>query len=368
MVMIDREERDWLYLLSIVPGLGRKRIRSIYEIYGSFAEVVSDWPTIEKQWRIPPKVSEQVREHIKEEKGRILVEQRNRSEVNYLCFLDETFPDQLRHIPDAPLTLYSKGDLTLLHQPAIGVVGSRRPTPYGRACCAHLVKNLSNQGLVIISGLAQGIDGEAHRSALQAEGKTVGVLGCGIDQIYPTGHRALYRKIESLGLLVSEYPPGTLPLPGLFPERNRIISGLSLGILVVEGAEKSGSLVTADCALEQGRDVFAVPGSIFSSVSTGPHNLIKQGAKLVTSSMDVLEEWSHLFPSFTGNHLGSEVVKHLNEQEKAVLTALSYEGIHVDELTVQLSPDMQIVLHRSLLHLEAKGMIVSLPGGYFARR
>jgi len=368
--MEGMRERDWLYVMSIVPGLGRKRIRTLYEMYGSFADVVRDWPTLNKSGKLPAKVSEQVCLHIKEEKARILVDQREKSASRYLCFLDNDYPDQLRQIPDFPLTLYCKGDASLLHQPSIGVVGSRRPTPYGKACCAHLAKELSQHGLVIVSGLAYGIDGEAHQAALRAGGKTIGVLGSGIDQIYPAGHRELYRKMESLGLLVSEYPPGTLPLPGLFPERNRIISGLSLGIVVVEGAEKSGSLVTADCALEQGKDVFAVPGSIFSPVSTGPHNLIKQGAKLVTSSADVLEEWSRLLPFLDARSTQActTAAEKLDEFEIAVLEAMSPEGTHQDELTVLLPAKARQMLHRSLLQLEAKGKVVSLPGGYFARR
>ncbi|WP_238933362.1 DNA-processing protein DprA [Brevibacillus choshinensis] len=365
---MKREERDWLYLLSVVPGLGRKRIRAIYEWYGSFSEALEDWASVEQLWKLSPMVSKHVRDYIKEETGQKLVEKRDKADFRYICFLDEAFPDKLRHMPDNPLTLFAKGELELLHQPAIGVVGSRRPTPYGRACCTHLVKELSQHGLVIVSGLAHGIDGEAHRAALQVKGKTIGVLGCGIDQVYPAGHRALYREIETFGLIVSEYPPGTLPLPGFFPERNRIISGLSLGILVVEGAERSGSLVTADCALEQGRDVFAVPGPIFSLVSAGPHNLIKQGAKLVTSSMDVLEEWNHLLPVHDRNVEAAAEVLDLDEREIAVLSALSYEGVHVDELSKQLSPDIQVSMHRSLLQLETKGRIVSLPGGYFAKR
>ncbi|MED1949146.1 DNA-processing protein DprA [Brevibacillus centrosporus] len=363
------QERDWLYALLLVTGLGRKRIRALYDVYGSVSEAVKNWEAADAFLKLPVKVSQAVRENIKEEKVLSLLQAREKGNVQYLCFLDQDFPEQLRHIPDSPLALFCKGDTSLLHQPSIGVVGSRRPTPYGKACCSTLVKELSEQGLVIVSGLAYGIDGEAHLATLQSAGKTVGVLGCGIDQIYPSRHRELYRKIESFGLLISEYPPGTPPLPGLFPERNRIISGLCLGILVVEGAEKSGSLVTADCALEQGRDVFAVPGSIFSLVSAGPHNLIKQGAKLVTSSADVLEEWSHIFsPLQSTNRQQEGAIPLLDEHEKAVLRILSYEGTHVDELISQLTPEVKQKVHRSLLQLETKGKIVSLPGGFFARR
>ncbi|WNC12557.1 DNA-processing protein DprA [Brevibacillus brevis] len=363
------QERDWLYVLGMVPGLGRKRLRAIFDEYGSFAAAVADWQTVERQWKLPGKVSQQVREHIKEETARLFVEQRNRRDIQYLCFLDDDFPDKLRHIPDPPLTLFCKGESDLLHQPAIGVVGSRKPTPYGRASCAHLVKDLARQGLVIVSGLAYGIDEEAHQTALRANGKTIGVLGCGMNHVYPAGHRSLYKKIESLGLLVSEYPPETPPVAGLFPERNRIISGLSLGVLVVEAAEKSGSLVTADCALEQGRDVFAVPGPIFSSVSAGPNNLIKQGAKLVTTSADVLEEWAHMLPKQAAAcEEQSAHGEQLEDHEREVLRVLSHEGTHLDEVALLLRPEAVRMLHRSLLTLEAKGMVASLPGGYFARR
>lgn len=254
-------------------------------------------------------------------------------------------------------------------EPAIGVVGSRKPTPYGRACCAALVKQLVQAGAVIVSGLAYGIDGEAHQTALQAGGKTVGVMGCGIDHVYPEGHRSLYRKMEAAGLLLSEHPPGTPPVPGLFPERNRIISGLSSGVLVIEAAERSGSLITVDCALEQGRDVFAVPGPIFSPVSVGPHNLIKQGAKLVTTSADILEEWAHLFPAPNqAMPEGALSRAALDEEEQAVWEAITEEGVHMDELADLLSFDSRRKLPHTLLRLEAKGAVASLPGGFFARR
>ncbi|MCK9910703.1 DNA-processing protein DprA, partial [Microbacteriaceae bacterium K1510] len=215
----------------------------------------------------------------------------------------------LLEIPDPPLLLYYRGDLKWLRQPMLGVVGSRKPTPYGKAACAHLTAELSEAGFVIVSGAAYGIDAEAHRSALRSKNGTVGVLGCGLAHVYPPLHRTLYQEIASCGLLLSEYPPDTPPHPGLFPERNRIISGLSLGVLLVEAAERSGSLITADCALEQGREIFAVPGTIFSPLSLGPHNLIKQGAKLVTGSEDILEEFRYrLLVSSTGKAVQEAIV------------------------------------------------------------
>ncbi|WP_312115227.1 DNA-processing protein DprA [Brevibacillus reuszeri] len=362
-------ERDWLYLLASIPGLGRVKLRMIYERTGSFTAAVKKWDTISCELGLPAVITKAIFDLQKEGAAYIILHERIAKGIQYVCFLDDDFPEQLRHIPDPPLLLFYRGDLQLLHKPAIGVVGSRKPTPYGRASCAHLVKELVQAGLVIISGVAYGIDGEAHETTIKNNGKTVGVLGCGIDQVYPPRHRALYEKIAALGLLISEYPPGTPPVPGLFPERNRIISGLSHGTLVIEAAEKSGSLITADCALEQGKDVFAIPGPIFSSLSAGPHNLIKQGAKLVTRSADILEELGHFF--HTKPELGSSRSVNenfLNKEELTIIEVVTHEGIHVDDLVCQLEPDLRKSLHQILFRLEAKGVLVSLAGGYFAKR
>lgn len=362
-------ERDWLYVLAMIPGLGRVKLRAMYQATGSFQTTVKHWDHVADQLKLTAPLKKAVKQQTRREVVFDLLQQRTASGIDYVCCFDEDYPILLRHIPDPPLTLFYRGDIQLLQQPAIGVVGSRKPTSYGRASCAYLVKEMVQAGLVIISGLAHGIDGEAHRTALAAGGKTVAVLGCGIDQVYPASHRLLFQKIASLGLLISEYPPGTPPVPGLFPERNRIISGLSLGILVVEAAEKSGSLITADCALEQGREVFAIPGPIFSSVSSGPHNLIKQGAKLVTSCDDVLDELGITLPCpSTENHSRSVQAIALDPDEKVIVSVISHEGIHADDLVGLLEPDMRKTLHQMLIRLEAKGAIVALPGGYFAKR
>lgn len=363
MAIPSVSERDWLYVLTNIHGLGRKKIRIMYDMYGSFSAIMEDWREAAEQLNIPQLVRNEVKQLLITGGVCQKLQEREEEDVPYLCFLDDDYPNLLRHIPDPPLTLFYRGDIDLLRQPAIGVVGSRKPTQYGRSCCAHLVKQLVQAGIVIVSGLAYGIDGEAHQAALHAEGKTVGVLGCGIDHIYPAGHRNLYKQVETFGLIISEHPPGVRPNPGLFPERNRIISGLSLGVLVVEAAEKSGSLITADCALEQGREVFAIPGSIFSSLASGPHNLIKQGAKLVTSSADVLEELglSAAMSHPPQNHM-------LEGDEAAVLAVITAEGVHADEMKKLVGPEEQKNLHQTLIRLEAKGTIVCLPGGYYARR
>ena len=362
-------ERDWLYLLSSVPGLGRVRLRAMYEMAGSFKEAMKKWDSLSHELKLSASIMKEGNQLRKEAVALKILRERISNGIQYVCFLDEDFPDQLRHIPDPPLVLFYRGELQLLKKPALGVVGSRKPTPYGRASCSYLVKELVQEGLVIISGLAYGIDGEAHETTLKNNGKTVGVLGCGIDQVYPPRHRALYEKIATFGLLLSEYPPGTPPVPGLFPERNRIISGLSMGILVVEAAEKSGSLITADCALEQGKDVFAIPGPIFSSLSMGPHNLIKQGAKLVTSGFDVLDELGYpLVPKTGPRHHDYLNQNLLDKEELAIIDIVTHEGIHVDDLLAQLDSDMRKSLHQVLFRLEAKGALVALAGGYFAKR
>ncbi len=354
MVDMEMTERDWLYSLMIIPGLGRKRVRDMYTECGSIHEIFDRFPDVAKN-----KSLDQVR---MDKYARI------KAGVEFVCWLDDNYPAMLREIPDPPLILFYRGDLTLLERPCIAVVGSRKPTAYGRAACGYLVKQLVETGFVIVSGLAYGIDGEAHRTALRSGGGTVAVLGCGIDQVYPASHRSLYQEISTSGLILSEYQPGTPPLPGLFPERNRIVSGVSLGVLIMEAAERSGSLITADCALEQGREVFAVPGPIFSEVSAGPHNLIKQGAKLVTRCADITSEFMHLFPSQKPVSEKNSLSREIDPQEKQLLDLLSYEPVHWDELHASVDSEIRNFLNHILLRLETKGMISSLAGGYYVRK
>ena len=363
-------EHDLLYVLLLIPGLGRRRIRAIFEAYGSFSTAFEEWGFLVEQFKLQAVWSKFGKNQDPFALAYGLAQKRKAEGFSYMCFLDADFPEQLRNIPDPPLALFCRGDASLLHeQLAIGVVGSRKPTSYGRAVCARLTGELAEAGVTIVSGLAYGIDREAHEAALKAGGRTIGVMGCGIDHIYPAGNRQLYRQMEESALLISEYPPGTPAVPGLFPERNRIISGLSLGVLVVEAAERSGSLITADCALEQGKDVYAVPGSIFSEMSAGPHNLLKQGAKLVTTGREVLEEWEYLMGEEKGDYNIEETRKvSMSDAEVAVYSLITEEGIHADELLGSLESGQRPMLHQTLLLLEGKGLIASLPGGFFARR
>jgi len=275
---------------------------------------------------------------------------------------DPRYPPLLREIIDPPLALHVRGDLSLAERPSVSVVGSRRATPYGLNVAKRLTQELVSAGVVIVSGLARGIDAAAHEAALDCGGTTIAVLGTGIDVVYPRSHTRLFRRIESEGLILSEFPPETAPLPENFPIRNRVISGLSSGTLIVEATTQSGSLITARMAAEQGREVFAVPGSIFSDRSEGTHRLIQYGAKLVHDGDDVLDELP--------GHLKIRRDKSPAEPEsplREVLHVLSREeAMHVDLLAEKLRLGPQAVA-ASLLQLELDGWIKALPGARYVR-
>jgi DNA processing protein len=290
------------------------------------------------------------------------------------------YPPLLREINDAPLILYVRGDAGLLAKHAVGMVGSRRPTAYGSSVAHRLASDLAQRGLVIVSGLARGIDSASHRGALEAGGKTVAVLGSGIDVIYPSENQLLAKKIMESGAVISEFPLGTGPTPQNFPIRNRIISGLSLGVVIVEAAEYSGSLITARLALEQNREVFGVPGNITSAQSFGPNHLIKQGAKLVDQWIDVIEEFPEairmeLLPPGEAADGKSATTPSaplfeasLSPDQKAVFDALrADEAVFVDSVLGSVSMPHPRVL-AALLELEMTGLIRQLPGKNFIRK
>lgn len=269
------------------------------------------------------------------------------------------YPALLLQAADPPLLLYAQGDPAWLAKPAVAVVGSRRATPQGEANARAFAKSLSLQGWVVVSGLAQGIDGAAHEGALQGPTGTVAVVGTGLDRVYPPKHKALAHRIAQQGCIVSEFPPGTPALPHHFPQRNRIIAGLSQGTLVVEAAVESGSLITARMASEAGREVFAIPGSIHSPQAKGCHALLKQGAKLVESAEDILEELRVGKPP---------PAVELPSQESLVkdplLQALGHDPVGLDELLGRTGWPVAELSAR-LLSLELEGLVARLPGGLF---
>lgn len=293
--------------------------------------------------------------------------------IIFTIFHDDIYPQNLKNIPDPPFFLYIKGEIKQEDQQAIAIVGTRKATNYGRTTAERLSRELTSRGFTIVSGLARGIDSYAHQGALAAGGRTIAILGCGIDIIYPQENKGLMEEIAKSGAVVSEFPFGTRPIHYNFPRRNRIISGLSLGTIVVEATEDSGSLITAHFALEQGREVFAVPGNIFSDKSLGTHKLIKQGAKLVERIEDIIEE---LRPHITSGRVAEEksVVKtevimkrfNLTEEEDIIYRLLSSEPKHMDEIITETRFPAQRV-STALLSLELKGAARRVAGNNFAR-
>lgn len=275
---------------------------------------------------------------------------------------DEVYPERLRQIPDAPPYLYVLGQLDPVDALAIAVVGSRTPSSYGREMTRALVSGLASLGVTVISGLARGIDAEAHRTSLRCGGRTVAVLGSGVDVIYPGEHRSMAREIASSGAIVSEFAPGTNPDAENFPARNRIISGLALGVLVVEAAEKSGSLITARFAGEQGREVFAVPGPV-GARSRGVHQLLRQGAKLTEGVEDIIEEVAPQLLAQLGSRL-EPAAEQPTELEQRLLASLPNEALHIDRITTLMDWTVPQALE-TLLSLELKGLVRQMPGKLF---
>ena len=288
------------------------------------------------------------------------------STARLVSYISCDYPKSLFEIPDPPPFLYVKGTV---HSPevSIAIVGSRRATSYGLMTTGKLAEGLASHGVCVVSGMARGVDTAAHKGALQAGGRSIGVLGCGVDMVYPPENRALFEEMADKGCLVSEFPLGTLPLAENFPRRNRIISGLSRGVLVVEAAEKSGSLITAQYALEQGRDVFAVPGNISFATSRGSNRLIKQGAKLVDCVEDILEELPELAGVSAGTPLFRPTARTfaLTPKEAAIYELLAHSPLHIDDIISQTELTAGEV-SSMLLHLELKGAVTPLPGTHYA--
>jgi len=285
-----------------------------------------------------------------------------------LCPEMAAYPHALLTIADPPALLYCRGDLSLLSQPAIALIGSRAASEYGRRVVGQLAGELVAQGVVVISGAAYGIDAAAHQGALQAGGSTIAVLGCGIDIAYPKTHASLLAEIATSGLLLSEYPLGTPPDGFRFPARNRIISGLSAGVVVVEATEKSGSLITANLALDQGREVFAVPGRVDSVKSAGCHWLIRQGAQLVRHGGDILEAlgWGPPTPDVTNRATASPGAVALSDEEAQLWAVLEVYPQDIDTLGRRSALRVSD-LPGLLLQLELRGLVRQLPGQLYER-
>lgn len=282
------------------------------------------------------------------------------SGADVLTLRDPDYPSQLRDIPDAPLVLYRKGTLKIGRE-TIAIVGSRKASFEGINMAEKIAQTLSSAGITVISGLARGVDAAAHRGALKEKGKTIGVLGCGIDVCYPAENRYLFEAVGNHGCILTEYAPGEKPMPHHFPARNRIIAGLAKGVLVVEASERSGSLITARLGLEYGREVMAVPGSVFDEGYKGANSLIKQGAKLVDGIEDIMET---CFPDLT---VKREEEVDLNGDERYIYEFVGTRQVHIDEIidTCGMEPKRVMAI---LTSLELKEVIRGIPGGFYIRR
>lgn len=361
-----REEKRLRMALHSINGIGSGKLRQLIARYGSIRRAWEQLPQ-ETSNRTEEFWVQQIIRRQKELNPLDIEERLLEKGINTVIPEEERYPDLLRELADAPPLLYYKGHLSSQRE-ALAIVGARKSTPYGRAAAESIAKELAGQGIAVVSGLARGIDTAAHKGALAGQGITWAVLGCGLNFIYPPENKKLAEEIiESEGAVFSEFMPDMAPEPQLFPMRNRLISGMSRGVIVVEAALKSGSLITVDFALEQGREVFAVPGPIFSEQSKGTNNLIRQGAKLIEGMKDILPEIPTLQAMspqrqepnrIQSKERGSE---ESNPEQEEVLQLLSDLPLHIDQITMntQLPPE-QIPL--ILLELQLAGRIEQLPG------
>jgi len=370
---------EWL-AISLTPGLGPTKARKLVEHFGSAEAVFSASLTELESTGIQAVSAQSLATGKSAELAREEIAQAAAAGVTMVSMDDLSYPPRLKEIYDPPLILRVRGNPEVLTKPGIAMVGTRHPTPYGSGMAERLACDLAAQGLVIISGMARGVDTSSHRGAIAAKGKTIAVFGTGVDVIYPKENSRLAEQILALGgALISEFPLGTFAAPQNFPIRNRIISGMSVGVLVVEAAEYSGTRITARCALEQNRDVFAVPGNVTNKNSWGPNTLIKQGAKLVATWEDVWEDLPTevrlaLTPPASPESQGTSSAslfpdEGLPPHEKRILSLLKAdETTHIDEIVEKLENDLSSSeIFAALFELELAGKVRQMPGKNFVK-
>jgi DNA processing protein len=391
-VLSSEEELYWL-ALRMVPGLGTRKAGLLVERFRSPQAIFRASPSELEDAGLMGGVARSIASGCSFEDAAVQQQKLRQTGTTLVTLGDATYPQPLRDIFDPPVVLFARGNVELLQDLMVGVVGTRRPTPYGIAAAEKMAADLAQAGLTIVSGMARGIDTAAHRAALSVDGRTVAVLGCGADIVYPSENRRLAAEIAAKGLIVSEFPLGSVAFPQNFPIRNRIISGMSTGLLVVEGAQYSGSAITAKLALDQGREVFAVPGNITSKMSWGPNLLIKQGAKLVQDWNDVVVDLPSearrrlieagrnrlLFQGLTG---GAETSSNFPASipaagengnpaarlNRRIMEKLKVDApIHLDALVESLEDCSPSELIAALFELEISGLAKQLPGKNFVK-
>ena len=365
---MDRKAYDWL-ALSFIDGVGRVSYLNLIKKFGSPEKVfAASAQQLEVRGGLKPKVIREIKTFSQTSLVKNELKLMHTHGVSLVTCLDDNYPSHLLTIYDPPPFLYVKGDLKKEDEIAVAVVGSRFASHYGKLVTERICQDMALKGVTVVSGIARGIDTSAHRGALSVQGRTIAVLGCGIDVNYPVENRKLREEITSNGALVSEFRMSTPPASSHFPVRNRIISGLSLGVVVIEASHRSGSLITARLALEQGREVFAVPGSIDSLRSRGTHKLIKEGAKLVEDAQDIFAE---LLPQIKGRTQSTSCQqdggRQLSGEAKAILELLAQEQLQIDVIIARTGLSSSQV-SSTLLNLELSGFVGQLPGKVFLRR
>jgi DNA processing protein len=362
--MTESELARWI-ALSRVPGLGCVNFKKLAEYFGDPTEAfIAPADALVKIQGLDPNVINGLRHFSAWAEMEAEVSRAEKAAIKIVPFTDPIYPARLRLIADPPPVLYVRGEIRDQDERAVAVVGSRSASDYGRRVARDLCRGLASLGFTVVSGMARGIDGAAHEAALNGGGRTLAVLGSGVDRAYPPEHDKLYQRISESGAVISEFALGTGPVAFNFPVRNRLISGLSLGVVVVEATEKSGSLITASLALEQGREVFAVPGEAGASRSRGTHQLIRQGARLVETVNDIVEE---IAPQLCAPKQNAEsaprraLPEHLGDEFQKVFALFQEQSLQIDEV-IERSGCSPSRISEILLELELLGYIKQLPG------
>jgi len=366
---------ELIYFLNRINNIGNVRILNILKRVQNLNELES---TDKKKFKSIEGISETIVDsiftHLKSRRElsndfEAYMNNLEKKKINTVNYFDENYPDNLKNIYDPPVLLYYKGELVKSDKYSLGVIGTRYPTEYGRNACINLVKELSNFKIPVISGMAKGIDSVSHRTALSNNNLTYAILGSGVDVIYPNENQRLYDEICEKGAVISEYEPGTKPDKVNFPRRNRIISGIGLGVLIIETGIRGGSMITTEFAIDQNKEIFAVPGSISSKQSEGTNYLIKQGmAKLVTGIEDILNELEYKLKEHSNRIRTNEmqVDIELNLFERKLYEEINDEPVHIDSLSDKTELNISDCLV-NLLSLEFKGLVRQLPGKKFIR-
>ncbi len=358
-------DRDHLALLKLhlTKGIGRVGLFKLYDYFGDFCTAAS---ASSHQWQ-EAGLNPEVRANIPLDNNSALLKALDKIEqcdIHIVPFWDQDYPPLLRHIYDPPALLYLRG--RRIPEDCFAIVGSRRASAPGMIYTREIASDLARHDICVVSGLARGIDSAAHHGAVNVAGRTVAVLGCGVDIPYPRENRQLFESIAQHNTLISEYPPGTPPIPGHFPGRNRIISGISKGVLIVEASEKSGSLITGEFALEQGKELFAIPGTPRSPHSKGTNKLLKEGAQLVTEAADILHLIWPTRSSAEQRRQEEDFSMSLDEPARSVFSVLGADPLHSDEIARKcgLTPmELSVIL----LDLELQGRVQALPGHHYIR-